>query len=282
MQRLFLILALVLASFGSPALAQDFPPRPEGPIYDAADLLPEAEEAALAQRLTEYNRTTGNAVVIATEPTTNGRDIDLYSRDLAEFWDIGGAETEKGVLLYIARDDRQMAIKTARGVQGVLTDISSGRIIRNTLRPAFREGDFPGGINAAVDQIIERLDMDPIDARAVAEAEAAAERQRESDGGFPVGAIIWLGFIFFFFILPAMRGGRRARRRFRRSGPWGDTARDIILWEVGKAVVRGLEDSGRGGGWGGGGGFGGGGGGGFGGFGGGGGGFNGGGASGGW
>lgn len=279
MKQVLTFLALVLAAIASPALAQDFPTRPDGPVYDAAELIPEADEAALAERLTAYNRETGRAIVVATEPTTNGRDIDIYSRDLAEYWDIGGEETEQGVLLYIARDDRQMAIKTARGVQTTLTDISSGRIIRNTLRPAFREGDFSGGISRAVDEIIERLDMDPADAAAIAEAEAAAERQRETEGGFPIGGLIWFAFVFFFFILPILRSGGRRRRRYRR-GPWGDTARDIILWEAGKAIARGMDNRGGGGGFGGGG-FGGGGGG-FGGFGGGGGGFNGGGASGGW
>ncbi len=280
MTRIFTLLALALATFASPVLAQEFPARPEGPIYDAADLIPAAEEARLSERLTSYNRETGRAIVVATEPSTNGRDIDLYSRDLAEFWGIGGVETEQGVLLYIARDDRKMAIKTSRGVQGTLTDISSGRIIRNTLRPAFREGNFAGGIERAVEEMITRLDMDPVEAAAVAEAEAAAEKERASEGGFPVGTLIWIAFLFFFFILPSLRGGRRVARRYRR-GPWGDTARDIILWEAGKAIARGLSDNNRGG-WGGGGGFGGGGGGGFGGFGGGGGGFNGGGASGGW
>lgn len=279
MKQVLTFLALVLAAIASPALAQDFPTRPEGPVYDAAELIPEADEAALAERLTAYNRETGRAIVVATEPTTNGRDIDIYSRDLAEYWDIGGEETEQGVLLYIALDDRQMAIKTARGVQTTLTDISSGRIIRNTLRPAFREGDFSGGISRAVDEIIERLDMDPADAAAIAEAETAAERQRETEGGFPIGGLIWFAFVFFFFILPILRSGGRRRRRYRR-GPWGDTARDIILWEAGKTIARGMDNRGGGGGFGGGG-FGGGGGG-FGGFGGGGGGFNGGGASGGW
>lgn len=274
MQRLILLLALVLAALGSPALAQDYPPRPEGPVYDAADLIPAAEEERLAEKLTTYNRETGRAIVVATEATTNGIDTQVYARGLAEAWDIGGAETEEGVLLYIARDDRQMWISTARGVQGTLTDISAGRIVRNTLRPAFREGDFAGGIDRAVDQMIERLDMDPAQAQAIAEAEAAAERNRESEGGFPIGMLIWFGFIFMFFILPAIRGGRAARRRYRR-GPWGNTARDIILWEAGKAIARGLDSRGGGGGWGGGGG-------GFGGFGGGGGGFNGGGAGGGW
>ena len=278
MTRLLTLLALLLAAFASPAAAQDYPPRPEGPVYDAAGLIPPAEEAQLAEKLTRYNRDTGRAIVVATEATTGGIDTQIYARGLAESWGIGGADTEQGVLLYIARDDRQMWISTARGVQGTLTDISSGRIVRDTLRPAFREGDFAGGIDRAVDQMIERLDMDPADAAAIAEAEAAAERERGSEGGFPIGGLIWIAFIFFFFILPMLRGGKR-KRRYNR-GPWGDTARDIILWEAGKAIARGLSDN-DGGGWGGGG-FGGGGGGGFGGFGGGGGGFNGGGAGGGW
>lgn len=102
-----------------------------------------------------------------------------------------------------------------------------------------------------------------------------ASQPQRSEGGFPIGGLIWMAFIFFFVILPMLRGGRR--RRYRKTGPWGD----IILWEAGNAIARGMRDNDRGG-WGGGGGFGGGGGGFGGGFGGGGGGFGGGGASGGW
>ena len=101
--------------------------------------------------------------------------------------------------------------------------------------------------------------------------------------------LIWLAFMFFFFVLPLM-SGRNRRRKYRASGtgPWGDrgrdmgdTARDIILWEVGSAILRGaLSGRSDDDGWGGGGGGFGGGGGGFGGFGGG--SSGGGGASGGW
>ena len=111
----------------------------------------------------------------------------------------------------------------------------------------------------------------------------AAARGKGSEGGFPIGVLIWLAFMFFFFVLPIMAGrGRRRKYRSKGKGPWGsrdlgDTARDVILWEVGSAIARGvINGGGRGGGggdWGGGG---------FGGFGGGGGGFNGGGAGGGW
>jgi uncharacterized protein len=305
MTRFLALLALLFAALATPLHAQDYPPRPEGPVYDAPDLIPAAEEARLDAKLTAYNRETGRAIVVAVVETLRNEPVDVYARDLAERWDIGGAETEEGVLLLIAPNEREMWITTARGVQDRLTDISSGRIYRDTLRPAFREGDFAGGIDRATDQMIERLNLSPADAEAIDEAEAAARRNapgssRSDDGGFPVGMLIWLIFMFLFFVLPLIRGGARRRKyKKRKKGPWGKrddddddwdddggggwgrTARDIILWEVGTAIARGAMGGGRSsGGWGSSGGFGGGGG--FGGFGGGGGGFNGGGAGGGW
>lgn len=278
MNRLFALVALLLAALALPAHAQNYPARPDGPVLDQANIIPAGEEAALDRKLRDYNAATGRAIVVATVNSLDGEPIETYTRNLAEQWDIGGAETEEGVLMLVAPNEREIFIATARGVQGRLTDISTGRIVRNTIIPAFKNGDMPGGITAGVDQIVERLNMDPAQAEAIAEAEAAAERERASEGGFPIGGLIWIAFIFFFFILPMMRRGRRYSRR----GGLGRTASDIILWEVGSAIAREAMRGGSGGGssWGGGssGGFGGG----FGGFGGGGGGFNGGGAGGSW
>ncbi|MXP09005.1 TPM domain-containing protein [Pseudoblastomonas halimionae] len=276
MQRIVILLLVALAFIASPAAAQDFPPAPEGPVYDGADLIPANQEVALDQRLRDYTKATGRTIVVAIVPDMGGVDVDTYAFELAEAWNIGVSGSEENALLFVSRDDRKIAIKTARGLDDRLTDITSGRIIRDTLRPAFRAGDFGGGISQAVDQITERLDLAPVDARAAAEAERAAETRRAEEGGFPIGTVIWLVFMFFFFIVPMFsRGGSRRYRGSRG----GNVVRDIILWEAGKSIARGA--GGRSSGWGGGFGGGGGGGGGFGGFGGGG-GFTGGGASGGW
>lgn len=286
--RLFAFLALLLAMLAAvPLAAQTFPDRPDGPILDTANIIEPSQYAQLDLRLRQYNRDTGRAIIVATVDSLDGEPIDLYTRDLAEEWGIGGAETEEGVLMLVAPNEREVFITTARGTQGTLTDISTGRIIRDTIVPAFKTGDYSGGIAAGVEQIIERLDMDPAQAEAIAEAEAAAEAQGSRGGdGFPISSIFWFILLLGFFILPMLGGGKR--RRYRRRGMSGaGVVGDIILWEAGKAVARGLSgDSDIGGGFGGGGfgggGFGGGGGGGFGGFGGGGGGFNGGGAGGSW
>ncbi|MBX9896900.1 MAG: TPM domain-containing protein [Qipengyuania sp.] len=276
MRRLAALFALLLALVSSAAWAQ-LPARPDGPIADYANVLTAADKATLDAKLRDYNRATGRAIVVATVPSLDGEEIEPYAQRLAESWGIGGAESENGVLLLVAPAERKLRIHTARGVQERMTDIMSGRIVRDTIVPEFKAGNMSGGIVAGVDAIIAQLDMDPAQARAIEEAQAAADRKRRSEGGFPIGALFWLVFVFLLFILPMLGRGGRRRGRGRGRSPWANTARDIVLWEAGSAIARSVfNNSGGGSDWGGGGG------GGFGGFGGGGGGFNGGGASGGW
>ena len=264
-------LALLAALSGVPAAAQELPARPAGPVYDGANIISDGEEQLLVQRLSDYNRTTGRAVIVATVPSLDGEEIEPYAQRLAETWDIGGKETENGLLFLVAPNERRMRIATARGLQERMTDIMSGRIIRDVITPKFKQGDMSGGIVAGVDAIIAQLDMDPAQARAIEEAEAARAREMAGDAAPAfAGIIFWIVMIVFF----AMVFGRRGRGR--RYGGVGSTVGNVVLWTALNAAMNSGRGSG-GGGWGGGGG-----GGGFGGFGGGGGGFNGGGASGGW
>lgn len=292
-RALLLLAGLVWLALGSTAQAQDYPPRPDGPVHDGAGMLAPETVVKLDAELRAYNAQTGRAIIVATVPSLEGASIETYATGLFSDWGIGGAKRDIGLLLLIARDDRKMRIEVGYGLHGYFGGIMAGRVINDVMTPRFKEGNFDAGVSDGVAAILAHLAKSPEDAIAVEEAAQAAEAQRSrSDGGFPFGVLIWLAFLFFFFILP-MLAGRRRRRKYRASGkgPWGDrgrhfgdTARDIILWEVGSAIARGIINSGgrSGGGsdWGGGGGFGGGGGGGFGGFGGG--SSGGGGASGGW
>ena len=196
-------------------------------------------------------------------PGIDGQPIEPYATGLFAEWGIGGAQRDQGLLLLIARDDRRLRIEVGYGLHPYFGGIMAGRVINDVITPRFKQGDFDGGVTAGVDAILEHLARSPADAAAVAEAAEAAAAQESSEGGFPIGALFWIAFLFFFFILPALRGGKRRRYRSGVAGAVGD----IILWEAGKAIARGLSD-GDSGGWGGG--FGGGSsGGGFGGFGGG-------------
>ena len=263
--RQFAPMAILLALLAVPAAAQNFPPRPQGPIYDEADLLPAAEEAQLDQRLRDLDAKTGNAVIIATVNSLQGDTVEDYAANLYKTWGIGGAERDTGVLLLVAPNEHKVRIEVGYGLTPYITDILSGRIIRDDITPRFKQGDMAGGIEAGVNDIVDQLSKSPEDAKAIAEAAAAAEKNQPHDqgGGFPIGGILWVMFILFFFILPAFH--RRGGRRYGGGGV-GSAVGNILLWSALSSMGGGR----RGGDWGGeGGGFGGGGGGGFGGFGGG-------------
>lgn len=261
-----------LLLLAAPATAQSFPKLAGNPVVDQADIIPAGEEAALNTQLLELEKKTGHQLVVATVSDLEGRDVADYGYRLGREWAIGDAEKDDGVVFLIAPNERRMHIAVGLGLEPVLTDAMSGRIIRDIVTPRFKANDYPGGIQAGVNAIAEQIQLSPEEAAARAQAAAAQERDRADDGNF--GGLFFVGFIIFiFFILPMLaRIGRRGKKR-SKGRPWDAP---IIIW--------GGDDWGGGSGgssWGGGG-WGGGGGGGFGGFSGGGGSFGGGGASGGW
>lgn len=267
--RLFILwCAALLTLVGAPAHAE-LPPRPAGPVLDQAAIIPDADEAALDQKLRAYTAQTGRAIIVATVSGLDGLEVADYAQKLAETWDIGGAETEQGVLLLVAPTERKIRIHTARGVQERLPDVLAGRIIRDQMVAPFREKNYAGGINAAVDAIAAQLNRDPAEAKAIAEAAAAAQQANSGNGASAGSVIFWVLLILFFMFV----FGRGSRRRSRRSG----IDPGIVLWGISEVLHHTTRGGGFGGGFGGGDSDGG-----FGGFGGGGSGFDGGGASGDW
>lgn len=266
---LLAILLAALALPGSPALAE-LPPRPNGPILDQAEIIPAAEEASLDARLRAYNRDTGRALIVATVGSLEGMAVERYAQELARAWDIGGKESQEGVLFLIAPTERKIRIHAAVGAQGRLTDGFLGRTIRGEIAPRFKANDYAGGINAGVEAVIAQMNRDEVDAQAVAEAADAAAASRQSGGASVGNVVFWIILIVFLTMMFSRR-----RRGARHSG----IDPGIVLWGVSE-VLHHASRSGGGGGFD----FGGGGSSdsGFGGFGGGGSGFDGGGASGDW
>jgi uncharacterized protein len=264
-----LLIAALLALTGQSAFAQEFP-KLTGRVVDQANLLDPAQEAALTTKLEGLETRTKRQLVVATLNSLEGYEISDYGYRLGRTWALGQdgkGETEKdnGVILIVAPNERKMRIEVGYGLEPILTDGLSSSIIRNDITPAFKAGDFPGGINAGVDRIVTQLELPADEAAKIA---TSAQQSRQQDEGFPLGAIIFMLFILFFVVLPIIRSLSGGGKKHRRGGYGGP----VIIW--------GGNDWGGGGGgssWGGGGGgFGGGG------FGGGGGSFGGGGASGGW
>lgn len=271
MRLLLAWLLAILALAGSPADAA-FPTRPTGPVLDQAEIIPATDEAALDAKLRAYNQQTGRAIIVATVTSLDGLEVERYAQELARAWDIGGKESQEGVLFLVAPTERKIRIHPAVGAQGRLTDGFLGRTIREVITPRFKAKDMAGGISAGVDAVVAQMNRDQTDAIAVAEAAATAEAQQRGENGVHVGSVVFWIIALVFFI--SLFGRRGLRGGVRRSG----IDPGIVLWGLSE-VLRHSSGGSSGGGWSGGGGSSGGG---FGGFGGGGGGFDGGGASGSW
>ncbi|MFJ6024556.1 TPM domain-containing protein [Brevundimonas sp. NPDC092305] len=257
------LIALVACLLVAPsAFAQRTPnfPTLTGRVVDQAELLSPAAESQITAKLEALQTTTSDQLVVVTVPDLQGYEIEEYGYQLGRAWGIGQNETDNGVLLLVARDDRKVRIEVGYGLEPILTDALSGLIIRNDILPAFRDGDYERGIVQGVDAIDEQLRLDPSEAQARA-AQAAEERSSPAPA-IGVGTI-FLILLLLFFLFAMGGGGRRGRRR---NNAW--------LWAA--AASAASQRGGRSSWGGGGGGFGGGG------FGGGGGSFGGGGASGGW
>jgi uncharacterized protein len=264
MNGLWRWMLLLLLAVAGPAAAQDFP-KLSGRVVDAADMLTDSEEAALTQKLQGLEDSTHRQLVVATVPDLQGYPIEDYGYKLGRAWGIGQKGANNGAILLVAKKEHKIRIEVGYGLEPILTDAYSGEIIRDKITPAFKQGDFAGGINAGVDAIIQQLQAPPEEQEKRVQQASASHTERHSQSGSFFPLIFW-GIILLFVIIPAV--GRRRYGRRHRGSAW-----PIMIWGPG-----------LGGGWGGGssgsswGGFSGGGGG----FSGGGGSFGGGGASGGW
>lgn len=146
--------ALLLLALAGTAAHAAMPARPAGPVLDEAQVIPDAEEAALAQRLAAYNAQSGRAVVVATIASLDGQDVETYANTLFRAWGIGGKQTDQGLLLLIAPNDRKVRIEVGYGLEEYMPDVLAGRILSGSVTPRFKAGDYVGGINAGIDQIL--------------------------------------------------------------------------------------------------------------------------------
>ena len=151
MKRTLLLLMLLLL----PGLAYCLAVSPlRGHVNDDAALLSPAKSVELEKQLTDFERQESTQIVVLTIPTLAGENLEEFSIKVAEAWKIGQKGLDNGAILLIAKQERKIRIEVGRGLEGKLTDLVSGRIIRGIISPKFKQGDFEGGITAGTSAIM--------------------------------------------------------------------------------------------------------------------------------
>jgi uncharacterized protein len=268
-------------------------PELSGRVNDFAGILSPATVQQLEGSLVAFENEQSTQLVVLTIPSLENDSLEEFSMRVAEQWKIGRQGLDNGAILLVARNERKIRIEVGYGLEGSLTDLTSGRIIRNIIVPEFKKGNFDGGILAGVTAMMDAVRGE----FSAADLKSSSGTQPDTEGFF----IMIMGLIFFIgkifgrnkYLAATIGGVVASALGYFVLGPrW---LLVILLFPVG--VIGGLiasaftpartrtgrsRSSHSGGSWGSGGNFGGGGFGGGGGFSGGGGGFGGGGASGGW
>lgn len=193
----FARLMLALATWfglGGPALAQDLQPVPAlaARVTDTTGTLSAKQSDALDAKLAAFEREAGTQIVVLIVSTTKPEDIAAYAYRVADQWKVGRREVGDGLLLLVAKDDRRVRIEVAKALEGAVPDLAAKQIIDNAIRPAFKAGDYAGGLNAAVDQLSARVRGEALP------APEAKKRRPHSSGGF--GGLGWDQLALFFFI----------------------------------------------------------------------------------
>jgi uncharacterized protein len=145
--------------FAALTLAYSLPPL-TGRVVDQAGIIPQAAAARISAKLEALESKSGIQLVVATVKSLEGDDIAPYANALFRAWGLGEKEKNNGVLLLVAPNERKARIEAGYGLEGTLTDALSKIIITNAMVPRFKEGDFAGGIERGVDDIITVLTTD--------------------------------------------------------------------------------------------------------------------------
>lgn len=162
-RRLCAVLWLALALFVPFTVrAQVAVPPLLGHITDLTGTLAPDQKSTLEQTLEAFEARKGSQLAVLMVPTTEPEDIAQFALRVAEQWKLGRKKVDDGVVLVIAKNDRTLRIEVGYGLEGVLSDITSKRIISETISPRFKQGDFYGGVVAGVDQIIRIVDGEPL------------------------------------------------------------------------------------------------------------------------
>ncbi|MDO8412937.1 MAG: YgcG family protein [Gallionellaceae bacterium] len=150
-------LLLMLACASGPSYAEVAVPPLTARITDLTATLNTAQKQQLETSLAQFEAKKGVQIAVLLVATTAPETIEQYGIRVGETWKLGRKGVDDGALLLIAKDDRTLRIEVGYGLEGALPDAIAKRIIAETITPLFKRGDFYGGINAGIEQMMTVL-----------------------------------------------------------------------------------------------------------------------------
>lgn len=187
-------------------------PTLNDPVTDVPGLVSPEAKLQLDQGLRRLRDSGGSQIAVLIVDNLGGESIEQASIAVTNQWKLGTQKGDNGVLLLVARREREVRIEVGQGLEGALTDAYSRRIIADIITPSFRSGDYTGGILAAVGSIVGYTDPDFKLGLGQRGASAGSSQEDENGKAPSLSALLLLIFFPLFYFMT--RFGRR------RSGVW--------------------------------------------------------------
>lgn len=195
---------------GGSAQAQDLVPVPplSGRVIDQTSTLTPQQTQALSDKLAAIEQKQGAQVVVLIVPTTAPEDIAAFTQRVGDSYKIGRRGIGDGLLIVVAKNDRRVDIAPAKTLEGAVPDLLANRIIGEQIAPAFKAGDYAGGLNRAVDSV----------GKAIAGEGLAAPSPRPQGGGHGRHGFDLQDLAIFLFVGVPILGGILTRLFGRKGG----------------------------------------------------------------
>lgn len=214
--------ALLLALFAPAVFAQKLQPIPAPSMHvtDNTNTFDARQKSALEARLVNFEQATGSQVAILMVQTTAPEDIAAYANRVGNTWKIGRRAIGDGLIVIVAKRDRKVRIEVAKALEGAIPDLAAKEVIDEAITPAFRAGDYVGGLTTALDRLESRIRAEALPSPTPPGPDAA---QASIDGDEAVIPRTAQGFqwfdmaVFLFFAVPIL-GGVLKRLLGRRLG----------------------------------------------------------------
>lgn len=223
----------------------------DGWVTDLGGLLEPAEERLLEERLELYRAQTGHELALLTVKSLEGGSIERLALETGRAWRMGREGISDAALLVVARDERELRIEVGRGLEGELTDLECGAIVRKVIVPRFKQGDFFGGLRAGLEAMMEAITP------GAGGPKAAVPSRGPDPASVLIGfaAIAGLGLFFLARVVSLRRRRPHSLGRQIATQAAFDVLRTLVHVAASSGGGRSGGGSGRFGGFGGGGGF---------------------------
>jgi uncharacterized protein len=215
MRAQFLALPLLFLACAGAAVAvgPPVPPVPTRFVTDRAGVIAPDVASGLERRLFDFEKETSNQFLVYTETAVpDGTTLEEYTVACAQAWKAGQTQRKNGMILFVFPASRKARLEVGYGLEGAMPDALARRVLDEQVLPRFRAGDYSGGISSGVSAAI---------AATKGEYKGTGQARGQSrERAIPAPLLLGLAFVFFFVILPALRGARRGYSYIGRGG-WG-------------------------------------------------------------